>query len=143
VYLFAPLIPQLVDPKENSPFAGLLNLVCDAPANNAAGTYEGMINVTYKKGGQGEQKISITIEQIGKDLKVSYQTGSGGQGKGAGTLADGGSSEGISLQSTAPECPGSYEASLKFADDTVTFSYKGDDCGGPMEGHGTAKRTKV
>jgi hypothetical protein len=106
-----------------------------------AGTYEGMIDVTYKTGGQGEQKLSITVLQTGKDLKVSYQTAHG-QGKGAGTLAGDGSSEAISLQSTAPECPGSYEASLKFAGDTITLSYKGEDCGGPVEGHGTAKRVK-
>jgi hypothetical protein len=117
-------------------------LVCGAQVPNVGGKYEGMINVTYKTGGQGEQKLSITVEQIGKDLKVSYQTGAGGQGKGAGTLADGGSSESISLQSTAPECPGSYQASLKYAEDAITLSYKGEDCGGPVEGHGTAKRAK-
>ncbi len=134
VYLFAPEVPKLLEPVENSPFASLLNLVCGTPAINVTGTYEGMIDVTYKKGGHGEQKISITIEQIGKDLKVSYQLPSG-QGKGAGTLADGGSS--VSLQSTAPECPGSYEGTIKFTEDTATLSYKGEDCGGPVEGHGT------
>ena len=104
VYLFVPAAPQLLDPKENSPFAGLLNLVCGVPAINVTGTYEGMkIDMTYKTGGHGEQKISITIEQIGKDLKVSYQLPAG-QGKGAGTLA--GDASSVSLQSTAPECPG-------------------------------------
>ncbi len=138
--MFVSAAPQGLDPKENSPFAGLLNLVCGVPAINVAGTYEGTIDVTYKKGGHGEEKISITIEQIGKDLKVSYQLPRG-QGKGAGTLADGGSS--VSLQSTAPECPGSYEGTIKFAEDTAILSYKGEDCGGPVDGHGTAKRTKV
>ena len=140
VYLFVPAAPQLLDPKENSPFAGLLNLVCGVPAINVTGTYEGTIDMTYKTGGHGEQKISITIEQVGQDLKLSYQLPTG-HGKGSGTLADSGSS--VSLQSTAPECPGSYEGTIKFAEDTVTLSYKGEDCGGPVEGHGTAKRTKV
>lgn len=134
---------MLLDPKDGSPFARLLNLVCGDPAASLAGTYEGLITLTYKKGGEGEQKISIMVEQIGRDLKVNYKTASGGQGKGVGTLAGGGSSDAISLQSTAPECPGSYEASLKFAEDTLTLSYKGEDCGGAVEGHGTTKRTKT
>jgi hypothetical protein len=46
------------------------------------------------------------------------------------------------LLSTTPGCPGSYEASIQFASDIATWSYKGQDCGGPMTGHGTAKRTK-
>jgi hypothetical protein len=48
----------------------------------------------------------------------------------------------ISLQSTTPNCSGSYEGSLKFAGDALSWNYKGEDCGGPMEGQGDAKRTK-
>jgi len=49
----------------------------------------------------------------------------------------------MSLQSTAPDCPGSYDASFEFSGEAVSWSFKGQDCGGPMEGHGTAKRTKA
>ncbi len=141
-YLAVPMpVVQPIDVKERSSYGSLLDVICGAPVPNVGGKYEGMNDVTYKTGGQGVQQISITVEQIKSDVKVSYQTALGGQGKGAGTLA-GARVESISLQSTAPECPGSYEASLKFADDIVIWSYKGQDCGGPMEGHGTAKRPK-
>jgi hypothetical protein len=72
---------------------------------------------------------------------VGFQSALGGQGKGSGTLT-GDTVDSILLESTAPGCSGEYEASIKFAGDTVSWSYKGQDCGGPMEGHGTAKRTK-
>ncbi len=106
------------------------------------GTYEGTNNMSLNKGGKGEQKISITIEQSGRDLNVSFETASGGRGKGTGKLT-GDSAESISLQSTAAGCPGSYEASFKFAGENLIWSFKGQDCGGPMEGSGTATRAKL
>jgi hypothetical protein len=131
-----------LDVKEGTSLSFLLNIVCGAPPNNVAGTYEGIITMIYKKGGKGEQNISISIEQTANDLKVAYQTPAGAQGKGAGTL-ESGKADSISLQSTTPGCAGSYQASFRFADDSVTFSFKGEDCGGTMEGNGTAKKVKA
>jgi hypothetical protein len=135
--------PTKID--EGKPFTFLLNVLCGYQVSHVpkvSGTYEGMNIATYNAGGQGEQKITITVEQTENDLKVSFQTASGGQGKGTGTLK-GNEVESMSLQSVAPGCPGSYDASFQFADETVSWSFKGQDCGGAMEGHGTAKRTKV
>jgi hypothetical protein len=73
---------------------------------------------------------------------VTYKAAAGVQGQGVGKIENG-TVESFPLQSTTPGCPGSYEASLKFADDAVTFSFKGEDCAGPMEGNGTAKRVKA
>jgi hypothetical protein len=131
-----PLQPQV--PVPNSPFEAVTNKACGP---NVAGTYEGTNSATYEKGGQGDQKISITIEQASGDLNVSFQTANGAQGKGSGKLM-GNRVESFSLESTTPECPGSYKGSMEFPGDTVTWSYKGEDCGGPMEGHGTAKKVK-
>jgi hypothetical protein len=105
------------------------------------GTYEGTNLATYDKGGEGQQNISFTVEQTGSEVSVAFHAASGGEGKGTGTLK-GLMVESISLQSTTPGCPGSYETSFNFADDTVSWSYKGQDCSGSMTGHGTAKRTK-
>jgi hypothetical protein len=145
--LFVNAIPnaQPIKIGEGKPFTFLLNALCGGQASHVpevSGTYEGMNIATYNAGGQGEQKITITVEQTESDLKVSFQTASGGQGKGTGTLK-GNEVESMSLQSTAVGCPGSYDASFKFADDAVSWSFKGQDCGGAMDGHGTAKRTKV
>jgi TIR domain len=142
-YLSVPVGgPAPLTVTEGSIFGNLLDLVCGTPVPDVRGSYEGINNVTYKTGAQGEQKIVITIEQSGSDLKVNFQTASGGQGKGDGKLA-GSTVDSISLQSTAPDCPGSYKASFTFADETVSWSFQGQDCGGPTEGHGTAKRTKI
>jgi hypothetical protein len=139
-YLAAQPSPQPIDVPRGSYFDILLNSACGASAFNVAGNYEGTNNSSYEGKGQGEQKISLTIQQNGSDLKVSFQTSLGGQGEGTGKLT-GNRVESISLHSTAPDCPGSYDGSLSFVDNSASWSYKGTDCGGPMEGHGTA--TKV
>jgi hypothetical protein len=142
VYLNLAGGPQTFEVKQGTVLSGVLSRVCAAGGTNVAGIYEGTITTSYKKGGQGEQKISITVEQIGSDLNVTYQTGAGGQGKGAGKF-EAGKAAAITLQSTTPGCAGSYEASFNFTDDTITLSFKGEDCGGSMEGNATAKRVKA
>jgi TIR domain len=138
VYTNAPMNDPPIVPAKGTPFDKVMNMACGP---SVAGTYEGMNSATYEKGRQAEQKISITIEQVSSDLNVVFQTVNGAQGKGSGKLT-GTRVESMSLESTAPGCPGSYKGSMEFPGDTVTWSYKGEDCGGPMEGHGTAKRTK-
>ncbi len=139
VYLMASISVQPMDVKNGSIFGALLDVVCNGAASNAAGNYEGINNATYEKG-QGEQKIAISVQQTGHDLKIKFQSVGGGQGEGIGKLRDN-RVDPISLISTAPECPGSYDGSLSFTDNAVSWIFKGRDCGGPMEGHGTA--TKV
>jgi hypothetical protein len=141
VYVNAPLVVEPIEPKEGSPFAQLLTMTCGAPVPSVGGIYEGVNKSTQKIGGQGEQRISIVVEQIGSELKVTFQTGLGEQGKGKGTLA-GSRVHSMSLQSATTGCPASYDASLEFAGDTVSWSFKGQDCNGPMEGNGTANRKK-
>jgi hypothetical protein len=139
VYLIPPLQPVL-NYQKTSLFENLLDIACGASPLNVTGTYEGMNNATYENKGRGEQKISLTVQPNGSDLKVSFQTAGGGQGEGTGKLT-GNRVESILLKSTAPNCSGSYDGSLSFADNSVSWSYKGTDCGGAMEGQGTA--TKV
>ena len=86
----------------------------------------------------GEQKISIEIEQTGSSVTVSFRAPPAGEGKGTGTFSEN-RVDGITLQSTAPQCPGSYDASFQFANESLSWTFKGHDCGGQMEGHGTAK----
>ena len=131
-----------VDVQEGSPLSLLRGIVCGPPRARLSASYQGMINVTYK-GAKSEQQITLRIERSGNELRVSYDTGSGGQGKGVGVLNNEGTELTMSLESTLATCPGSYDASFKFADDALSFSFKGHDCGGSMEGLGTAKRTKV
>jgi len=130
------------DLRDGSAFWAAYQLICSGQRSGTTRTYQGMIDVTYK-GAKSEQQITLTIDQNGNELKVNYNTGSGGQGKGTGALNSTGTESSMSLQSTLTSCPGSYEASFKFADDALSFSFKGQDCAGAMEGLGTAKRTKV
>jgi hypothetical protein len=143
-YLVAPQPVQPNDIVDNSPLALLHRAVCGAPVSGVEqvhGTYEGTNSTTYEKGGEGEQKIAIIVNQTGSDVNVDFEGATGATGKGTGKLA-GATIDSLSLLNTTQGCSGAYEASLKFANDTVTWTYKGQDCGGPMEGHGTAKRTK-
>jgi hypothetical protein len=130
------------DVQEGTALSAIKSRICSAAAVNVAGTYEGMNYIAYKTAAQGEQRFFITIKQDGVDLKATYRTGGGGQGEGVGTLV-GAEVTSMSWQSTTPGCPGSYDASLEFAEDSVTWSFKGEDCGGQMEGHGTAKKVKT
>ena len=140
MHVLAPTV-QPVAAVQGSPLALMADIVCGAAVPVVDGTYEGINTATYKAGGQGDQKIWIVIEQNGVELKVNFKT-SAGQGKGVGKLL-GTRVQSMSLESTAPECPGSYDASFDFASDALRWSFKGQDCGGQMEGHGTATRTKA
>jgi hypothetical protein len=104
-YLTAPVAIQPLQAKGSSPFALLLGIVCGTPVPKVGGTYEGTNKVTYQTGGQGEHKISIVVEQIENDLNVSFQTASGGRGKGAGKLT-GSNVDSIPFQSTATRMSG-------------------------------------
>jgi hypothetical protein len=139
LYLVEPASPEPVDIKAQTPLDQLLKITCRA---DVAGSYEGMNSAIYKGVGQGEQKISIVVQQNGNDVTVSFKTADGGEGAGAGIISDG-EVKSISLQSTAPNCKGSYEGSLKFDANALSWTFKGQDCNGLMEGSGTAKRTKT
>jgi hypothetical protein len=128
---------QSVDVKNGSIFSTLLSVAC-GPLN-VAGNYEGINYISSGQKGQAEQKLSIAIQQNGSDLKISFLTLSGASGEGTGKLTNN-RAESISLRSTTPGCPGSYDGSLSFADNSTSWSYKGEDCGGSMEGHGTADK---
>jgi hypothetical protein len=144
VSVTAPLPVPTVDITEGSPLVILFSKVCNnINSKNFAGKYEGMNHTTYKTGAEGDQRISIDIEQTGNQLKLSFQTANGGQGEGTGVL-EGNAVKTIVLKSSAPNCPGSYEGPLEFNDDgSMNWSFKGQDCGGQIEGYGTAKKGKV
>jgi hypothetical protein len=128
VYLIVadPLAPIAVG--DNSPFGMMLNVACGGTGSKVSGTYQGTNTATYKRGGQGEQEISLTVAQSGDDVKISFQTANGGQGTGTGKLT-GSKVAPLSLQSTAPDCPGSYQGSIGFSGDIASWSYQGQDCG--------------
>ena len=139
IYLMPATPVAPLDVKDGSILHMLRDVVCRASGLNVAGTYEGTNNASYDNKLQADQKISIAIQQKGSDLKVSFQTATGGQGEGVGKLT-GNRVEAISLRSTTPDCPGAYQGSLTFAENSIGWSYKGQDCGGSMEGRGTAKK---
>jgi hypothetical protein len=148
--VFINMLRGEFDIKEGTVLAAVKSRVCGVGAAaaaavnvNVAGTYEGTITTTYKSGGKGEQEISITVESTAwNDFKLAFKTAAGAQGQGVGKFENG-TATSVSLQSTTPGCAGSYESSFKFGDDAVTFSFKGEDCSGPMEGNGTAKKVKT
>ena len=143
-WLFAniPSVEERIDPTPGSPFAQLLTVVCGVAVPNVAGTYDGINRTIYKHGTQGEQQIALIVSQTGNEVTVTFRTALGDYGKGTGKL-NGTRIDSMPLQSAAGlECPGLYEASVEFAGDTAKWSFKGKDCNGPMEGHGTATRTK-
>jgi hypothetical protein len=133
IYLGA--IPQEFDVKAN-PFAALFAAACEG---QVSGTYVGTNELAITKGGEGAQKISVVVVQSQNNLNVTFKTASGGQGDGTGTLT-GNKVSSLSLKNTTPECPGSYDASLEFSGETVKWTYQGNDCNGPVIGHGTATR---
>ena len=136
---FTAFMPaQQIDVKVN-PFVDLLAAGCANSVLQVGGTYEGSNHASYGTGGAGEEKISFFVIQTGETIDVTFQTAAGGKGKGTGRLA-GSEVNSMPIQSTIPSCPGSYVASLKFNGDTVNWSYKGKDCGGSMQGYGSAKR---
>jgi hypothetical protein len=81
----------------------------------------------------------MTFKQSGADVTGSFETSRGSRGAGSGVLS-GSVVSGLTFQSETPNCPGSYSAFLLFSDETVKWAYKGQDCGGPVQGYGQATR---
>ena len=137
VSLISDLSPNAVPVVTESPIGVLTYKVCGP--SNFGGTYEGMNFATYKTGARQEQKIIVTTKQVGDEMDVAFQA-PGGSGEGRGKLS-GKKIPAITLNSTIKECAGYYDGSLDFSDGSVSWLFTGQDCGGEMEGHGTA--TKV
>jgi hypothetical protein len=127
-------LSQEYDVKVN-PFAALFEIAC---RGRVSGTYAGMLDAIYTNGA-GAQKISITVAQSENNVDVKFETATGGQGEGNGSLANG-KIESLPLKSTSNGCPGTYIASLEFSSDAVKWTYQGKDCNGPVEGKGIARR---
>jgi hypothetical protein len=102
------------------------------------GTYEGIDTISQVP---GEHRISLRFQQFGTKITATYGSSLGGYGRGIGTISDNGIGT-MSLQSETEDCPGSYTASVRFSEDVVSWTYAGQDCGGPVHGRGTAKKTK-
>jgi hypothetical protein len=102
------------------------------------GTYEGTFTINQVT---GEHQISLTFQQSGSEVTVTYRSALGGRGSGKSTIA-GNIIATVPLRSE-PNCPGPFTASFKFSDDTVSFTYSGQDCNAPGQGRGIAKKQKV
>jgi tetratricopeptide (TPR) repeat protein len=102
------------------------------------GTYEGVNNL----GQPSENHISLTFQQSGRSIIATYRSSLGDFGKGSGSVT-GNVIGTMSLQSETVGCSGSFTASFMFSGDTVTWSYAGQGCGGPVQGRGMAKRTNL
>jgi TIR domain len=142
LFVSAPNFEETINPAPGSAFAQLLALACGAGLLSVAGTYEGISHTSYGNRVQGEQKIALIVDQTGDEVSVTFRTPLGEYGKGTGKL-NGTRIDSLSLQSAlSPTCAGAYETSVEFAGDTAKWSFKGKDCNGEMEGHGTATRTR-
>ena len=102
------------------------------------GTYEGTFTINQVT---GEHQISLTFQQSGSEVTVTYRSALGGRGSGKSTIA-GNVIATVSLRSE-PNCQGLFTASFKFSDDTVTFAFSGQDCNGPGQGRGIANKLKI
>jgi CHAT domain-containing protein/Flp pilus assembly protein TadD len=99
------------------------------------GTYDGTFTRSQPT---GEYQISLTFHQLGPEVTVTYRSVLGGSGSGKGIIA-GSVITAVHLRSE-PSCPGLFTASFAFSGDTVSFSYSGQDCSGPAQGRGIAKK---
>jgi tetratricopeptide (TPR) repeat protein len=102
------------------------------------GTYDGTITFSQVT---GEHQISLTFQQFGPEVTVTYRSALGGRGSGKGTIA-GTVITAMPLRGE-PDCPGLYTASFQFSGDMVSWTYSGQDCLGPAQGRGIAKKLKL
>ena len=101
------------------------------------GTYDGTFTLSQVT---GEHQISLTFQPSGSEITITYRSALGGSGGGKGTIA-GNVITAVPLRSE-PTCPGLYTASFQFSGDTVSWTYSGQDCQGPAQGRGIAKKLK-
>ncbi len=102
------------------------------------GAYEGT-NTTSNA--PGEHRISLTFRLHAWGIDATFRNSLGGHGRGTGTIA-GGNIGTLSLHSSVETCPGSYTATFKFLEGSVSWTYSGKDCTGAVQGRGTATKTK-
>jgi hypothetical protein len=142
-YLSIPMPVPIIIVNEGSPLSVLFYKLCGKTIVNVSGKYEGKNYAADKSGGQTEEKIFIDIEQIDQQIAVRFKAANGAQGEGKGVL-EGNKVKIILLNSTTPNCPGSYQASMEFnKNNSLNWAFKGQDCSGVIEGHGTAEKTKA
>ncbi len=79
MYLLAAPSPPPIDAKSGSIFDSLLSVGC--AGSPVAGNYEGVNKAKYENGAQGEQKIAISVQQNGSDLKLRFQSPNGARAR--------------------------------------------------------------
>ena len=104
------------------------------------GAYDGT-NTFSQRGTVANAQLSLTFHKSGINISATYKSALGGEGSGSGTI-NGDTIYMMSLKSETPSCPGSYIASFKFDGDSVSWNYTGQDCNGPVQGRGSATKTK-
>jgi hypothetical protein len=139
ISLSAFMPQQVIDVKAN-PFLALLKLGCAGSIPYVAGTYVGTNHGSYGTKRVGGERVSIVVAQSADKLNVTVDTATGGEGTGTGTIDSDAIAKSVQIQSTSANCPGSYVATLKFEGDAVAWSFKGQDCNGPVQGEGSAKK---
>ena len=135
VSLISPPSAQTTSAEKNAREA--LGSSLSEKAEQIEGTYEGTFTISQAT---GEHQISLTFQQSGPEVTVTYRSVLGGRGSGKSTIA-GSVITAMPLRSE-PSCPGLYTASFKFSGDTVSWTYSGQDCFGPAQGRGIAKKLK-
>jgi hypothetical protein len=104
-----------------------------------SGSYEGT-NTFESRGLKSDAQISLVIQLSGDKVTVTYKTATGATGSGTGAISTATMMTKIMLESH-PSCPGSFATQFLFSPDAVSWVYTGQDCSGPQQGHGRAKKT--
>jgi hypothetical protein len=104
---------------------------------NVSGVWQG---VNYASKVPGPHKVVLTFNQSGPAVIGSFWVATGVYGVGQGQIT-GPNSMTMSWTNTSPSCQGNYQNSYVVSGNAMTWTFTGQDCLGPEQGKGAAKRT--
>jgi hypothetical protein len=104
---------------------------------NVSGVWQG---VNYTSQLPGPHKVTLSLNQSGSSVSGSFWVATGVYGTGQGQIT-GPNTMTIYWTNATPSCPGNYQNSYIVSGNSMTWTFTGQDCLGPEQGKGNAKRT--
>lgn len=103
-----------------------------APARDAKGATGATLWIGRYQDSRGSGEVTFSLVHGTTTVSGTWRLRTGGGGPVTGVAEAGGHRLQLRMENTAPECPAILEGSAETTDTTLTGSYRGKDCEGPV-----------
>jgi hypothetical protein len=106
-------------------------------ATQAQASFAGTWNGTYQSNMVPATDVTLIFQQFGNTVTGTYLSKNGAQGVMSGTINSSGQLVAKATQTT-PKCRGQFNMAASISNNTLAWTFKGNDCLGVENGNGTA-----